>query len=385
MRLCSSYQISAPVGVCCVCFHLVFLQDTQVSLLHIKMAGIAAVPHKQCGLYTVAAPMSDKQVVVNPLACQEVSVTRSEKMLDSDLYYWLDYDDDGNACLAAVGEDNIPVKSLKFTMRAVQNAGGRIAIQDTVGKTVVWADSLEHLRSRKTVTLKLSESSQLVSSSFASERFILRTGIGQPHTLGGKVFWEFRRLKELLNIDYGDDAIHNTWVMRNFHRTFSQWETAYTDSGGHVPESHWITSQRSWDSTQEARLKAKTIDKCDAGVQFQDHMEHYHCSTQAVVYSFLHWMSSLGSPGAKASAHIALDNSIEKTLPKHKWIMLLDDVCPAGTIPTHGVKVTCQSGYITDASGLAEHFPLIKKALNNKNRRELVEPEQPAGAVHVCA
>ena len=92
-----------------------------------------------------------------------MSVTRSEKMLYSDLYYWLDYDDDGNACLAAVGEDdNIPVKSLKFTMRAVQNAGGIIAIQDTVGKTVVWADSLEHLRSRKTVTLTLRKSSQLV-------------------------------------------------------------------------------------------------------------------------------------------------------------------------------------------------------------------------------
>ena len=131
----------------------------------------------------------------------------------------------------------------------------------------------------------------------------------------------------------------------------------------------------------EALIKARTIDTADEGVQFQDHMEVHHASTQAVLFSLLHWMSSLDSETAKASSGDAFELIIQTTLGPGLRVMILDDSCPAGSLPTNGVKVTYDSHYFTDASQLAAHFPFIKRALGNKNRKQLVEEHNLEGMI----
>ena len=125
--------------------------------LFLSIAAPSAVPHSKCGLHILASAHGDGQLVVNPFVYEEVTVERTGQMVADGIYYELACDPNGHGLLVAEGYIDKPmlVKSLPFTKVAVQGGDDRVAVQHQIQKTVHWADSWEHLKSRKPVTLKI--------------------------------------------------------------------------------------------------------------------------------------------------------------------------------------------------------------------------------------
>ena len=115
------------------------------------------------------------------------------------------------------------------------------------------------------------------------------------------------------------------------------------------------------------------------GTTGMDFMEHYNMSTQAVLVSLLHWQGTLGSPVSKASVGIFFDFLVDATMESTIHRMILRDNLRCAEIGIHGVAVDVQLGKIVDATALAEHFTIIKKALGRKKDRGLFVDE-PVGA-----
>ena len=101
-------------------------------------------------------------------------------------------------------------------------------------------------------------------------------------------------------------------------------------------------------------------------------MEHWCVSTQAMLFSYLHWMKALKSDTAKGSAEDTFDQLISKTLGSNELSMIVSDVCPVGAIPTSGLRTHYSGGVIHDASDFLGHFPLVGKALNRKEHRKVL-------------
>ena len=44
--------------------------------------------------------------------------------------------------------------------------------------------------------------------------------------------WEMRGLKTHLEIDYGDDELHNNWCRHNFKRGQAYWDVLFANAEG---------------------------------------------------------------------------------------------------------------------------------------------------------
>ena len=63
-----------------------------------------AVSHSQCGIYIVASPRSDDQILVNGLTGETHNIQRSADMIQSQLYYQISFNKAGAAYLSTAGD-----------------------------------------------------------------------------------------------------------------------------------------------------------------------------------------------------------------------------------------------------------------------------------------
>ena len=92
-------------------------------------------------------------------------------------------------------------------------------------------------------------------------------------------------------------------------------------------------------------------------------MEHFTCSTPALLFSFIHWTHHLDSPASRQSAELTFDQFIDKCLESKMMTMLLEEDVPCGSLPASGVAIQYRSGCIPDEMALCDNFKVIKKAL----------------------
>ena len=92
-------------------------------------------------------------------------------------------------------------------------------------------------------------------------------------------------------------------------------------------------------------------------------MEHFTCSTPALLFTLIHWTKHLDSDPARASAELTFDQLIDSCLESKMMSMLLAEDVPCGTLPSSGIAIQYRTGIITDATSLCENFFVVQQAL----------------------
>ena len=213
---------------------------------------MSILQHNQCGLYLVLEPSGNNQILVNGLTGENYTVPRSEAMVAARVFYKLCFTKSGMAFLAG-GDGKLWVSGMKLKNTAVCDSNGRVAIQNTITNEKHWSDNPDVIKDRVSRTIQVTSNWSLVCTGFKYERFILTSRLGlTPHSIGANVCWEFRRLKEGLVIDYGkdNDNLENTWVKRNYHNAFAQWDKLFQMGGGNHSGYHWFLSEKAWNTQQ---------------------------------------------------------------------------------------------------------------------------------------
>ena len=222
-------------------------------------SGHTITQHSQIGFYLVAAPKCmDVQLLVNPMTGEHVQVKRSDVMISRNVFYSIKFNRSGMAYLSG-SDSKVWVSGLGWKEMVVTDGDGRLAFQEMQTKQKQYVDDHHTIKSRVTRTLDLSSKLSLSFSTFKMERGILQSRLhDEPHTLGGRCFWEFRHLKEGLHLDYeeGNIKLAHTWENRHFHYICNLWKALYDRSGGADPGAHVFPSRNSWDFTQVAQAKA---------------------------------------------------------------------------------------------------------------------------------
>lgn len=219
-----------------------------------------AVSHSQCGIYIVASPRSDDQILVNGLTGEKHNIQRSADMIQSQLYYQISFNKAGAAYLSTAGDkpSKLWLSGMKLSKAASCDTSGRVAIVDVVTGEKVWADDTDEIQRRVTRTMRMSSKWSVPASIFNAERSILLSRLGpNPHQIGGSVFWEFRCLREIL--DFGGKQSDDAWCKNNFYNVFTKWQLLYEQAGGVHPWAHWLVSQKSWVAINQAHMEMLSI------------------------------------------------------------------------------------------------------------------------------
>ena len=320
------------------------------------------VSHTDCHIFSFVISPED-QIVGNALTRETATVKRTEQMISSHKVYDLKYGEDGWGYLVGSEDGKILLKSLGFKLLAKSDDRGRIFIHDSVAKRVAYIDHPSELSKGVEKHLTFSQKEQLTFIKYTRDRNVHAMPVGSYYQPSGTIFWEVRTFKSLINLEHlkGQDSV-NVWVKQNFGRAKDFWDKMRKRVGLGDGSIHWLLSEMSRRAKLEADAKAqaKGVDKSDAATIFPvpigttgfDFSENFACSTQATLYSYLHWSKSLGSQGAKDSCLVAMDKFLEKCLGGVKRLWIASSDLPAGAITTRGVQVAVEGSAIRDASSL---------------------------------
>ena len=221
----------------------------------------SAVPHSQCGIYTFPDG-TDKQIVVNGVTGESVSLKLPVGIEAGGVYYDLVFSESGWSTLEPIGVEGgqaVKVSSLGWHLKACQTMpDGRVFIQDLKAKTTRWMDDPEFLCEKIVFTMPMYQQHR-VATVFKTERQIFQTRF-QHRCLGGRVFWDVRNLKEYLKFDYGDDEFHNRFVGENFSNVQTKFVDLFTKAGGASALLHFFVSEKSFFSKKAVPALSHVID-----------------------------------------------------------------------------------------------------------------------------
>ena len=357
-----------------------------------SVAAMAAtlIPHANSGIFSfVTGP--ENQVVCNALTGEQVTIKRSGQMITSQKVFVVNYNDDGWGYLLGGESGKIWLKNLGFKLIGKADGAGRVFIQDSVAKRVYYIDDPTELGKGSEKHMDMSQQGkQLTFIAYKRDRQNNAIPGGGYHQPSGSLFWECRTLRTLIDLSYlnGDDAI-NRWVRDNFGRAQAFWEKVRTRAGFDANITHWMPSEESRRGKllDQAKKQGKDGDGTVAatspesiGVAGVDYSENFVCSTQAALFTLLHWGKQLRTPEAKESAVLAFDNILEKCLGGVKRLWVANSDVPCGSITTRGVSVVIEGSTVTNASGLCTEFRSLKAALCRKlDRQSLLELEDQDG------
>ena len=339
------------------------------------------VVHANCGIFSFISGPVD-QVVCNAVTGETVTVQRSAQMIAAQKIYDVKYNEEGWAYLLGHESGKKWFKSLGFILQAKTDDKGKIFIQDSVAKRVYHCDDATELGRGVEKHLNMTQEEKLTFITYPRDRHITVIEGGGYHQPSGALFWEIRTLKNLIDLKHlsGNESI-NRWVKSNYHRAQEFWDEIRRKAGFDGQAVHWMPSElskrmKSEKDAQAAAKSAKESGMVDAeippapiGVSGLDYNENFVCSTQAALFTFLHWHKSLGTPVAKASSLDALDRLLEKSLGGVKRVWITNSDVPCGSITTRGAHVTVEGSTIKNASELCKEFPLLKAALGRKTDR----------------
>ena len=99
----------------------------------------------------------------------------------------------------------------------------------------------------------------------------------------------------------------------------------------------------------------------------KDYTEHFTVSTQALLFSLVHWQVHLKND-LKTAASTVFDNLVLKTLGTGQRIMMLEDGLGHGVVGGSQLRVPVHLGNITDATEMADAFGVIKQAGSRTDR-----------------
>ena len=199
------------------------------------------IQHKDCGVYSFVSDSGNEQVVVNGLTGESVSITRTLSMAEGGYLYKVGFNESGWGCLdPGNGGPHVKLSSLGFVRKACKTGDGIIFIQNTATTTASWVD--EGAPTDKSIISVDVFGHKMVATVFTLERMIMDSGIGVPHIIGGRVFWDVRSMEPYLTFKYGDEQGHHRFVNDHVDNVHTQWRKAFAMAGGTNGDSHVFKS-----------------------------------------------------------------------------------------------------------------------------------------------
>ena len=100
------------------------------------------------------------------------------------------------------------------------------------------------------------------------------------------------------------------------------------------------------------------------GVEKVDYLEDSSVSTQAVVFSAVHWHTALKTAESRASADTFLDRFLYVKMGAGTYHMTVSKDARPGAFTATGAHVEVQGGHITDIRPLAAYSKVMKESVS---------------------